>query len=270
MKSIVLIPLLFSAQPLHTFANERGMEAIAQCDATSCGNEFTGNSPKGDVQREREARSERIKQEGNDKERWARISLYSDSEDAEDLAMTIVKSAGLAMKLDPARGHLELESNVKKQVFGIATARDEKPTTCPKYNIRVIDASAKHAVLRRVCNEYEFRPNRYVASVDYFLYDFETASMRMIWHNEVTKKNSPLPVARPVPTVRVVANGYQFDWRAQTAGKESEGPTEIHTSYLRKTIDGARSLVCTDNVVPRSQSTETGYCEGERPPLIIK
>jgi len=223
--------------------------------------------PADNAQRESEALTERIKQGDDDKERWARISLYSDSEAAEELVMPLVKSADLTMRLDPVRGYLEFSTGSIRQAYAIATPRDTKRTVCPKYNLRVIDASAKHAVLRRVCNEYEFRPNRFASSVDYFIYDAETATMRMIWHNEATKKGSPLPVAKPVPMVRVLPNGYQFDWKSQ-ASSNSEGPTEIHTSYVRKTIDGARNLICTDNTAPKGDGNEAGYCEGERPPLV--
>ena len=112
-----------------------------------------GESLSDKAQRESETMAEQIKQGDNDKERWARVSLYSDSEEPEDLALTVIKNAGLAMKLDPLRGQLEFTSKGNRQAFTIATARDDKRTTCPKYNVRVIDASAKHAVLRRVCNE---------------------------------------------------------------------------------------------------------------------
>jgi hypothetical protein len=217
--------------------------------------------PADKAQRESEAMSERIKQGDDDKARWARISLYSDSEAPEDLAMPLVRTVGLAMKLDPVRGHLEFSANGNAHVFAIATPRNAKRTVCAKYSLRVIDASAKHAVVRRVCNEYEFRPNRFLASVDYFIYDAETATMRSIWRNEVTKQGAPLPLAKPVPVVRLLPDGYLFDWKSQGIGNASDGPAEIHTSYLR---NGAGSLACTDIAAPKGQGTEAGNCEGER------
>ncbi|WP_426344514.1 hypothetical protein ACN9MU_10020 [Pseudoduganella sp. R-32] len=222
-------------------------------------------NPADKSQRESEAMSERIKQGDNDKQRWARISLYSDSEAPEDLAMPLVKDVGLWMKLDPSRGHLEFSSKGSVQVFAIAAARNARRTVCAKYNLRAIDASAKHALLRRVCNEYEYRPNHFLASVDYFIYDAETASMRAIWHNEVTNQGAPLPVAKPVPVLRSLPNGYRFDWKSERIGNNSEGPAEIHTSYLR---NGAGNLTCTDNAATEGKGTEAGYCEGERPPLV--
>ena len=66
--------------------------------------------PADNAQRESEALTERIKQGDDDKERWARISLYSDSEAAEDLVMPLVKSADLTMRLDPVRGYLEFST----------------------------------------------------------------------------------------------------------------------------------------------------------------
>jgi hypothetical protein len=254
--------------PTLATASEGQPLPASKCATTPCGNTSTGESPADKAQRESEAMTEQIKQGDNDKERWARVALYSDSEEPEDLDLTVVKNAGLAMKLDPLRGHLEITSKGNRQVFTIATARDDKRTTCPKYNVRVIDATAKHAVLRRVCNEYEFRPNRFVASVDYFIYDVDTTTLRSIWRNEVTKKGAPLPVAKPVPMLRILPNGYQFDWQAQNLSKVSEGPAEIHTSFLRKTVNGARSLICTDNAAPKGESLEAGYCEGERPPVV--
>ncbi|HEY0491474.1 MAG TPA: hypothetical protein VGD30_18335, partial [Telluria sp.] len=235
-----------------------------------CADSSTAESPADKAQRQSEAMTEQIKQGDNDKERWARISLYSDSEEPEDLTLPVVKSTGFALKLDPAQGHLQFSSKGSPHVFAIATPRDAVRTVCPKYNLRVIDASAKHAIVRRVCNEYEFRPNRFVASVDYFLYDAETVTMRSIWHNEVTKKGSPLPLAKPVPMVRILPTGYQFDWKSQALSKDSEGPVEIHTSYLRKDIAGARNLICTDIAAPKGEGLEAGYCEGERPPLVKK
>ncbi|WP_426337240.1 hypothetical protein ACN9MY_09910 [Pseudoduganella sp. R-31] len=98
-------------------------------------------NPADKSQRESEAMSERIKQGDNDKQRWARISLYSDSEAPEDLAMPLVKDAGLWMKLDPSRGHLEFSSKGSVQVFAIAAARNARRTVCSKYNLRVIDTS---------------------------------------------------------------------------------------------------------------------------------
>lgn len=225
-------------------------------------------APSDTAQRESEAITEQIKQGNSDKERWARISLYSDSNDPEDLGMHLVSGAGLVMKLNPLLGHLEFSTKGSKQVFAISTSRDAKRSVCPRYNLRVLDASAKHAVLRRVCNEHEFRPNRFIRSVDYFLYDAGTATMRMIWHSETTQKGSPLPVAKPVPTVRVLPIGYQFDWKSQVLSKDSEAPTEIHTSYVRQMIDGTRNLICTDIAAPKGEGLESGYCEGERPPLV--
>lgn len=229
---------------------------------------FAIAAPSDQAQRESEAITDQIKQGDNDKERWARISLYSDSDVPEDLVMPLLKRAGLTMKLDPVLGHLEFRTRGSRQAFVLATPRDTKRAVCPKYNLRVIDASAKHVVLRRVCNEHEFRPNRFVTSVDYFLYDAETATMRGIWHSETTQKGAPLPDAKPVPTVRVLPSGYQFDWKSQAPSKDLEGPAEIHTIYTRQSINSARNLVCTDNTAPRGEGIEAGYCEGERPSLI--
>lgn len=240
----------------------------AKCKSVPCSNTSTGESPADKAQRESESIAAKVKHGDNDKERWARISLYSDSTEPEGLQMAVIQKAGFAIRLDPDRGHLELSLPGKRHVYAVAAARGAKRTSCPKYNIQVTEASSNHAILRRVCNEFEFRPNRFVASVDYFLYDVETATLRSIWHNEVTTKDAPLPVAKPIPTVRIAPNGYQFDWLAQSLNVSAAGPSEVHTSYMRQKTDGVISLVCTDRNAPKGEGLEAGFCEGEHPPRV--
>lgn len=96
-----------------------------------------------------------------------------------------------------------------------------------------------------------------MSSVDYFLYDLETGSMRSIWANTVTGKGAPLPYADPGPVLTVAPDGYRFDWKPRPESKGDQ--FERHISFQRKLVNGAKELMCTDRTLPKNEA-QGGAC----------
>ena len=237
--------------------------AATRCTSTPCGNTATGEDPQEQRIREGQALIDKILDSDDDKHRWRAISLYSDSTKPNDLRLPVVKAAGLEMRLDPKLGQLSFSKSGMQQTFLIASPRGTKRSTCPEYSIAVTEASATHALVRKICLLMEYAPDRYTMGVDYYLYDEQTSEMRNIWRAVVSDKNASMPKAKPTPTLKVIPNGYRFDWTGIQPSDSPPSTTVLHNSYTRITEkDGTKALLCTNLAAPKGQGVEDDMCEG--------
>jgi hypothetical protein len=236
-----------------------------RCTSKPCGNTATGEDPQDVLLREARAEQNKIKVEGTDQARW-QIPIYSTSTKKPDLEMLIAKSAKFSMRLAPAQGYVYFSTPSSDHAFKI-----DEPNTpdnlCPKYNLQVVDASAKHAVIQKSCPRIQYRPGKFLSGVTYYLYDVSTATMRDIWRASAVGSKDPLPLAEPVPAMKIVDDGYLFDWTGLHPGGSSTSPSTIHNKYVRKTADNKQVLVCVDMNV-KGGAVEDEMCEGGVVPKI--
>ncbi|EEF23369.1 conserved hypothetical protein [Ricinus communis] len=199
----------------------------------------------------------------DDQQRWSLIRLNSDSTKPERLKLTVIKSAGLEMRLDPKLGQLTFLTPAMRHTFQIALPLGDKASVCPEYSLQIIEASAVHALLRKACLQAEYAPGRYHMGIDYYLYDVEAGVMRNIWRAAVSDKNARMPDARPRPSLKSPPNGYRFDWSGVQPGNGNASITTLHISYTRTAgKNGEKALVCTNLRAPESQGIEDEMCEG--------
>jgi len=184
--------------------------------------------------------------------------------------MPIVKAAGFTITLDPNKGRVILAGKHGTDIFEIASGKGEDHAACPEYTVAITEASAKHALIRLYCSPVEYKPNKFRASVNYYLYDVETSMMRAIWRRTASGKDASAPFAEPDLSLQLIPNGYKFDWVEKRPGLLAKDRGEAHGIYLRKTISGKQVLTCTDTSSPKAAAFEDGICLAETPLRIAK
>ncbi|NGZ87434.1 hypothetical protein [Duganella aceris] len=237
--------------------------APPKCTSAPCGNTATGEDPQQQRLREAGARSEALRGGDDDQQRWSSIRLYSDSTKPERLTMPVMKAAGLAMHLDPKSGQLSFSKPGARHTFSIVSPAGDKNSVCPEYTIQIIEASPVHALVRMSCLQVEYAPGRYHMGVDYYLYDAETAVMRSIWRTAVNDRNARMPDTKPPPSLKIIPNGYRFDWAGVPPSNSKMSTTVLRNSYTRQTgKTGGMILLCTNLSAPNGQGVEDEMCEG--------
>lgn len=231
-----------------------------RCTSTPCGNTASGKDPQEENIEAGRKMQDALRAGDDDRKRWV-LPIYSTSERPESLSLDVVRSAGLALRLAPAQGHLTISTPDAKHVFAIAGTQGAG-TVCPKYNLYVTDASNDHILLKRVCRSFEYEPGRFAKSVTYYLYDRPTGTMRDIWTARASGEDDPVPDAKPRPALKRIPNGYQFDWSGTYSGEAGGQRREIHNRFTRKLDGGQRTLICT-NVSTGSGRGDASACEGE-------
>lgn len=251
------------------WAQEQRTE-VAGCKDRICKEQIDREEPGDRAAREGKSIIESVRNGNDDKARWSLVNLYSDTTDPARLSMPLVKAIGFTMTLDPNKGRVILAGKHGTDVFEIASAKGEDHAACPEYTVAVSEASAKHALIRLYCSPVEYRPNKFRASVNYYLYDVETSMMRAIWRRTASGKDASAPYAEPDLSLQLLPNGYKFDWIEKKPGLSAKERGEAHGIYLRKTIDGKRVLTCTDTSSPKGEGFEDGICLAETPTRIAK
>ncbi len=272
MKFSVSLLFIIGLTSLSATAGNTSADATTlKCTNTPCGNTAIGDDPQGQRIREGLLGLEKIRYGDDDQLRWSSIRVYSESSDPGQLSMPVVKAAGLEMRLDPKLGHLSFNKQGRQQIFSIASPAGDQNSICPRYVIIIIEASAGHALLRMVCLKTETAPGRYHMGVDYYLYDFETATMRNIWRAAVNDKDAHMPHATPTPSLKIIPNGYRFDWSGVFPSDNQPSKMVLHNSYTRVIEkSGAKGLLCTDLGAPKGKGVEDEMCEGGILPLVAE
>ncbi|MGB7193783.1 MAG: hypothetical protein WBD81_10015 [Collimonas pratensis] len=249
--------------------------SVSSTDASRCTSDPCANTPTGEDQyvidaREAAAYNKKVLEAGTDQQRWNQFRLYSDSKDPNRLKVPMILAIGLEMKLDPKKGDISIEKSGQKQVFKIDDSVRSGASTCPKYSVRILDASSTYAMIEKSCSISEYAPGKYNMGVDYYLYDMQTATLRSVWEGSSTEKASPFPRPKPAPQVKKISNGYQLDWSATDPSNKQDGKINIHTKYVREKDrqTGKTELVCIDLTAAKDEE-HGGACEGGILPLIL-
>jgi hypothetical protein len=259
-----------TSQPRQTSSTPTIVAPKDDSACNPCGNTATGEYPGDIAEREGKKILDGIREGGNDQKRWEIITIHSDAKEPNYLKLTMIKSIGLQMRLDPKKGHLSIEKDRFNQTFEIGSAAENSASTCPKYNINILDASSAYALIKKTCLLFEYRHDRFSMGVEYFLYDMETAAMRSMWVGGTTDKMSRLPQAKPSPVIKKLSNGYQFDWTGVDVSDKQRGKYSIHNKYVRVMDPKSKkmSLRCTDMAVPKGEGIENDLCGGDGLRLI--
>lgn len=266
--------LIFSEDVFAKPNDPKSLSQIAQASSldtshcsNSCANTLAKEKSNDDLDGEAEAYYQKLLATGTNKEIWGLYTLNADAKNSEHLKLPLDKPTGLQIRLDPKTGRLYIEKKGLKQIFRFASPRGTPHDICPNYSIQVIEASSSHAVITRLCPIYEYAPNRFHMSTEYYLYDLPTATMRSLWALDASDKKTPFPYPSVEPHVKKIANGYQLDWIAIDSSTNRK--LSMHTKYVREfdKKDNKTYLVCTDLTAPKDEEHD-GACEGGGPMLI--
>lgn len=245
------------------------VDQTKKCTSTPCGNTATGEDPSDIAERNGEKLLNQMRETADDRQRWGITSLYSSGKKTADLTVDVIKAAGFRMSLQPQTGNLTFEKAGVIQTFHIAPGTGTSGDLCPRYGITIVDASYNHAVIKKNCFQYEYKPRRFHTSVEYFFYDTPTASMRSIWTASTEDATLAGPLVSPNPVFKATKTGYTLDWSVVDI-TNSPAKQQVRMGFKReKGKDGkTMEMVCTDLSGPKGESIEQGACDRNRLELI--
>lgn len=242
--------------------------ATPRCTSTPCGNTAAGEDPQDVRLRKGMQMRTRIAEGVSDQERW-KLTVFSDAKDPKNLELDLVKAVGFKLRLMPQQGHLEFRTAGKSDVFEIGPAANSGNLMCQRYALRVIDASANHAMIQKSCNLSEYRPGRFYKSTAYYLYDAPTHTTRLVWDSFASEANAPSTAPSEKPNVAIVPDGYEVRMGGTYIFEGKTLSLSLRNAYLRKsTTNGGAALVCSDLLQPKAARTEAASCEGGILPLV--
>ncbi|MTW10513.1 hypothetical protein GM658_07835 [Pseudoduganella eburnea] len=229
----------------------------------------TSKDPNDAIDREAKERIDQIRSGSDDRQRWKKVKLYSDAPDPKRLIMPLLTGSNTMLSLDPTSGKITIASPEQKHVFEFAPAKGSPDNPCPLYIVQVIDASKEHALIRKTCPKFEYKPGRSFKSYDYYLYDRQTATMRDIWSASAMENLSLLQSPSPELSVSNTADGYKFQWKGEVASGGSMTMYNFNNMYIRqRNKDGKLELVCKDMLSGKQGEVESNRCEGGVLPLV--
>ena len=257
---LLIIPLFLAACKARDVPAP--LEAVQpQCTSAPCGNTASGKDPQAEAIEKGQRMLNAQRTSNDDQERWS-VPLFSDSTLEDELTVEVLRSPRMTMRLFPPEGHLSLTTPSSKHMFNIAEP-EGSDSICPKYSLRILEASEMHVVLEKRCRRFEYKPDRYAMTVAYYLYDQPSGAMREIWVASASGKDDPAPVADPRPTLERIANGYRFDWSGVYPGSASGERYELHNRFTRKRYGKELILECTNLVSgATSEPEDESACEG--------
>lgn len=242
---------------------------VSRCTSDPCANTSTGEDQYVIDAREAAAYNKKVLDTGTDQDRWQRFPLYSDTVNPARLTVPIIKSLGLTMQLDPQKGYLTIEKKGAKQIFEVGAAKGSN-NSCPKYSLTILEGHPTYAIIQKICQGFQSGPNLYHKSVDYLLYDMETADLVSIWSSAADDKKTPFPKAKPLPTVTATSKGYRFDWTGTDNSTPARGAFSVRANFVREASNDKNKklmLACYDPKDPKGESTG-GPCEAWRTSAI--
>jgi hypothetical protein len=247
-------------------------QEMAKCTVHPCPNTQTGEDPGVIEAREGGKIEDELRIDPNDRERWANLILFSSSTDKKSLHIPIVAATNFDVSLDPQKGLLTFSTPNASQSFRISEpATNSNPDNpCRKYQIRVIDGAPGYALIKKTCPKYEYRPERFFRSTDYYIYDEKTNTMRGIWSASTQIDTStPFPSAKPEIKVKRIKDGYKFDWTGLFPSDNPPTPMTIHNIYKQEVgKDGRKLLYCYDATNPSRPIKENEMCESVSPERV--
>lgn len=244
-------------------SNQAADGPTRKCTSTPCANTATGEDPNEAIDRDAKARIDQIRSSSDDKQRWKKVKLYSDAPDPKRLLMPLLAESKTMLSLDPTTGNITIVSPEQKHVFEFASAKGARDNPCPLYIVQVIDASQEHALIRKTCPKFEYKPGHSFKSYDYYLYDRQTATMRDIWSASAMENTNLLQSPTPELSVINTADGYKFQWKGEVASGGSMTTYNINNLFVReRNKSGKLELVCKDMLSGKHGEVESSRCEG--------
>lgn len=213
-----------------------------------------------------------MRSNATDRQRLGITMLYSSDNQPSGPTLDIIKAIGFRVGLQPKTGLLTFERNGVEHAFAIAGAPGTKNDMCPRYAIAVVDASPDHAVVTRSCFQHAYKPGRFYKSVDFYIYDRQTASMRNIWTGATEDTSLAGAMVTPNPTLKATPNGYLLDWTVKDISKSATDRYKVKLRLVRQMEKSKKSLslVCTDLTASKGQDIEAGACEGMQLEPVLK
>lgn len=244
-------------------------EQSIKCTSTPCGNTKTGEDPSDIADRNGEKLLNQMRETADDRQRWGITSLYSSGKKTNDLILDVIRAAGFRMSLQPQAGNLTFEKLGTVQTFHIAPASATPGDLCPRYGVTIVDASYNHAVIKKSCFQYEYKPKHFYSGVEYFFYDMPTASMRSIWTASTEDTSLAGPLVSPNPIFKMTKSGYTLDWSVVDITNSPE-KRQIRLGFKREKKKNGKTMemVCTDLNGQKGESIEQGACDGNRLEVI--
>lgn len=239
----------------------------SNCSSISCANTPTGEHPGQVAQRKADELNATIRASDDDRKRWSRFVIYADSTASEDLKLEIHKKSGLTIELSPSKGDLKFSRLGMAQTFHIAAPRKSTNDPCPEYDLKVLDASADHAVIRKTCPIFEYRPGRKYRGYEYYLYDQKSETMQQIWAASALENVQQLLLPKPEPIVTKTPDGFSFKWKSESPGSTDSGAIYNNLYTRTRSKNGEVLLSCRDLSAPKGEEAG-GTCEGGVLPLI--
>lgn len=260
MMKTLLAACLLVATASHAFAADEP-KSKPRCTSTPCANTLTGEDPGEIAQRHADELNAMIRASDDDKKRWSRFVIYADSTAPEDLKLEIHKKSGLTIELSPTKGDLKFSRPAMAQTFHIAAPRKSANDPCPEYDLKVLDASADHAVIRKTCPVFEYRPGKKYRGYEYYLYDQKSSTMQQIWAASAMENVHQLLMPKPEPAVTKTHDGFTFKWKSEAPGSTGAGTTYNNVYTRVRTKNGEVVLACRDLSAPKDEESG-GTCEG--------
>jgi hypothetical protein len=267
---VIYLTCLFIGQaPLAAIG---GAPQAGKCTAHPCPNTPSGEDPGVIEAREGKKLEDELRSDPDDQTRWESLILFSSSSDKQQLTIPIVMAEKFNVALDPKNGWLTFSSPRFSQSFKISSPLPASGSTCPKYQIRVLDGGTDYALIKRTCPKYEYREQRFYRGADYYLYDGKTNTMRGIWAaSTMLDTSGPFPSAKPEVSLKKIKNGYQFDWVGKVPSDNPPTQMKIHNLYKREPNGkGGYALVCYDATNPTHLIKENEMCESEILERVVK
>jgi len=258
--------VMFIAFANSCHASASGDGQTIKCTPAPCQGTPTGGDPNVLRLRLGNKIKESLRNSDDDAMRWAGLFLFSDSSEKDDLTIPIIKESKFFMTLDPKKGILHFHSPNSFQYFRIDTGEPHEPgEICPKYQLRILDATSEYALLKKICPKQEYEPKHFYMASTYYIYDMKSATVREIWSGSKSIDiDAPFPSAKPEISLKRTKDGYQFDWVGMSV---SDNPTKlwrIHRTYKRETEkNGKLYLACYDTTRRQHPIKENDTCESE-------
>lgn len=241
----------------------------AECQDFECNRVALDESKTEGATAERDGRkiADSVRKNGSDEDRWKSFILFSDSRGPKDLSLSLVKSEGFSMRLEPRAGLLHFQKGGLHQAFAIAAparASDiwAKQELCPNYGIQVLTASSSSAVFVKYCQPFTDPSGKNSTSEEYYLYDVKTATILALWFSATGDNSIPGPFVKPWPTVKRDANGYEINWKFRDATNRSLRDIVMRNRYNFESNGKTKSfhLKCRDLI--SSPNSDGDMCDG--------
>lgn len=227
-------------------------------------NTLTGQDPEDASIKKKRSILKDVRDNGDDRERWGSLVLFSSALDKNVQKMPLVKNENFSIELNPENGVITFSTPQLSHAFKISTTRPGSDLICPSFQVRTVDAGLGYAIINKICPRHKYRQERYFTKSDYYLYDATSSTLRSIWSASTTTSTSSFPSATPEVSVQKIQNGFNFRWTGLYPSDNPAAIIMIDNVYKYEVGKNKKiNLVCYDISDPNAPLAEDGTCSGE-------